>query len=97
MAMPIPLVQRTRKPADLLWRTRPDTPHGKLDQWKSKSPRMSAQTRSAFCDGPELCHRRSEFIYMIWLELDLCYKLLFLSCIPKAKVNQHLHWYLQYF
>ncbi len=42
----------------LLWRTRPGTPHSGPNRWKSGS-RVPGRAPSAFCDGPELRHRRT--------------------------------------
>jgi hypothetical protein len=56
----------TREPADLLWRTRPDTPNDGPDRGKSGSPGVPSRARSAFCDRPELRHRQTrELIYKI--------------------------------
>jgi len=55
-------------PVGLLWRTRPGTPHG---EWLTGRECRARPVRRP--DGLKLRHRRSEFIYMIWLVLDFIY------------------------
>jgi hypothetical protein len=46
----------------LLWRTWPGNPHGGPGRWKSVSLGVPGQAWSAFCDGPELRHRRKSYL-----------------------------------
>jgi hypothetical protein len=72
-------------PVSLLWRTRPGTPHGEPGRWKSRSPGVPGWARSAFCDGPELrhkrtsprlvgqfCHRKCRGRFCRWIKMQNC-------------------------
>jgi hypothetical protein len=77
--VPVPPVQGTKEPVGLLWWTRLDTPHSGRDRPKSGSPGVPGQGRSAFCDGPELRHGRTDVVNlyigcMMWFNNACSYK-----------------------